>query len=310
MMRRLLSDRLPVGHPRDYLIEVLRLVHLDQRSPPGVVIAAAYRLAIGLYQGKCPGYRACDTGYHDFVHAAETFLTMARLLHGACLASAKLSPREIAVGLTAAILHDAGYIPKAGESAVNGAVFHSEHEVRSMAFVSQHAEVIGLRRQEVEDCHAMIQGTRLAQDVNAMAFRSDPQELMVRMLSAADLLAQLSSANYLERLRFLYDEDRAARRNRYAELLECYRQALCFDERANARILRHLDQMDAYLIRHFTARWNMPANLYRLAMDRQIEFLEKAIAVKNFDPHSHLRRWGSLSRLQRILGVAPENAVS
>ena len=35
-----------------------------------------------LYSGEFPGFRACDTGYHDIQHVLDVTLAMARLLDG------------------------------------------------------------------------------------------------------------------------------------------------------------------------------------------------------------------------------------
>lgn len=299
MNRRVLSDVFLICRPSDILHEVLQCLGLDGRTEERTLVGDAFHLALSLYQGKCHGFRSCDTLYHDFTHAAETFLAMARLLHGALLTATSLPPKDIAVGLVAAILHDAGYICKAKEPIGSGARYRSEHEARSMAFISEYGGTLGLDAAAVADCHQMIQGTMMAQNVNTLFFQSESQALLVRLLSAADLLAQLSSATYLERLAHLYDEDQAANESHYSTILDCYRRAIHFDDIARYRIQTHLPQMDTYLVKHFSARWNTPANLYRIAMDRQISFLIKSSAHSTFNPHRDLRRWGSLSAEQR-----------
>lgn len=302
MKRRVLSDLFAIRGPRDYLWEVLQSLGCDDQTEEGAVIADAYQLAHRLYRGEAHGYLSCDTHYHDFAHAAETFLAMGRLLHGARRASAAIAPQDLAAGLTAAILHDAGYIRKTPEKSPHGARLHAEHEQRSMDFVCRHGEFLGLGAAALEDCQAMIRGTVMREDVNAMTFRSEIQELLVRMLSVADLLAQLSSETYLERLASLYAEDQESGSPHYRGLADCYRQAIAFDERARARMRSHLPQAEAFLIQHFAARWNTPVNLYHIAMDRQMAFLSQALARGAFDPSRHLRRWGSRRSLQAIMG--------
>ncbi|MBL0712785.1 MAG: hypothetical protein JJV98_03705 [Desulfosarcina sp.] len=301
MKRRVLSDLFAIRHPSDFLREVLKICGFDQREPAGTVITNAYHVAFRLYRGELIGYLDCDTHYHDFAHAAETFLTMARLLHGAHLASEKFTQRELAVGLTAAILHDSGYIRTSSESKGSGARHRSGHEMRGMDFVSQHGEAIGLTQPEIAECQTMIQGTMMAEDVNTMSFESKTHELLTRMLSVSDLLAQLSSTTYLERLAFLYEEDRDANAPRYRDSLDCYRKAIQFDDRARVRLQNTLEQSDVYLANHFNARWNTSGTLYRVSMDRQIQFLTETIERKGFDPRGHLRRWGSVKALQHLL---------
>ena len=301
MKRRVLSDLLIIHHPGDYLREVLTVCDLNERKPESAIVTNAYRMAFRLYRGEFNGYLGYDTNYHDFAHAAETFLTMARLLHGASLSSEKLTQRDMAAGLTAAILHDAGYIRRSSESQSAGAHHRSEHEIRGMDFVSKHGETIGLTPSEIAECRTMIQGTMMSEDVNAMSFESENLKLLTRMLSVSDLLAQLSSPTYLERLVFLYEEDRASKAPNYQDPLDCFRKAILFDERASSRLQNHLEQYEVYLANHFNARWNTPMNLYRISMDRQIQFLAGAIERPGFDPRCHLRRWGSVDALQLTL---------
>lgn len=301
MKRRVLSDLFTIHQHSDYLREVLTVCDLNERHAERAVVTNAYRMAFMLYRGEFDGYLKCDTNYHDFAHAAETFLTMARLLHGAHIASEKFTRRDMAVGLTAAILHDAGYIRRSSESESTGAQYRSEHERRGMDLVSQHGVALGLTQSEIADCRTIIQGTVMAEDVNTMSFRSTTQGQLTRMLSVSDLLAQLSSATYLERLVFLYEEDRGSQASRYHDQLDCCRKAIAFDDHARARLQNNLEQSDVYLTSHFNARWNTPGNLYRVAMDRQIQFLAKVIERPGFDPRCHLRRWGSVNALQGLL---------
>ena len=90
------------------VIEILRLIS------PGFQTDSIYRIfqsANDLYHGNFPGYRACNTGYHDFNHATAAFLAMARLIHGAVLDGNGFSESDVVAALTAAILHDVGIHP-------------------------------------------------------------------------------------------------------------------------------------------------------------------------------------------------------
>jgi hypothetical protein len=176
-----------------------------------------------------------------------------------------------------------------------------------MAFVLQHGETIGLTPSEIAECQTMIQGTMMTEDVNAMSFQSGTHELLARMLSVSDLLAQLSSATYLERLVFLYEEDRDSGAPGYQDPLDCCRKAISFDEHARARLTNNLEQADVYLANHFNARWHTPGNLYRVSMDRQLKYLTEVVEQDGFDPRCHLRRWGSVKALR---GLLAENRIA
>ena len=105
-----LSNLIPFDSQQVVLDEVLVIVDLISPGFNKIPIRSAFSKAAGLYGGTFPGYRACNIEYHDFHHANDTFLAMARLLHGACLENETFSDRQIVLSLISALLHDSGYI--------------------------------------------------------------------------------------------------------------------------------------------------------------------------------------------------------
>ncbi len=65
---------------------------------------------VRLFGGDYPGYRECTTEYHDLKHATDTFLAMARLIHGALIAGEHLTREQVMLGLVCALMHDTGFI--------------------------------------------------------------------------------------------------------------------------------------------------------------------------------------------------------
>jgi hypothetical protein len=300
MRRRILHDLLPISNPRDPFDEVMATLRSSGHNGAGDTLAKTYDLAADLYRGAWPHYQASDTGYHDFLHVAETFLAMARLIHGALLGGVKFAPREIAVGLTAAMLHDVGYLRNDEEQECRGAYFRSTHEQRSMAFLGRHGRQLGLSAREIDDGRDMIQSTIMAEDVAAITFRSETATLLGRMLACADLLAQLSSSLYLEKLIDLFQEDQDADRPHYADLQDCMRRAITFDAAAGQRVQQSLPAGPSFLKAHFKARWGDTRDLYAVAITRQKERLAELLRRDNFEPRRHLQRWGSLATLRRV----------
>ncbi len=45
-------------------------------------LVAVFDDVVSLFQGRFPGYKACDTPYHNLRHTTDVFLGMARLVHG------------------------------------------------------------------------------------------------------------------------------------------------------------------------------------------------------------------------------------
>lgn len=300
MKRRVLSDLFPIRTPDDLLREVLDSVRSAGPGDPGRLVPEVFDLSMRLYRGQWDGYLACDTPYHDMWHVAEVFLTMGRLINGALLKGTKFTAREIALGLTAAILHDAGYIRHEMEKVGQGACFRMGHERRSMAFLERHADLLSLSTEEIEDCAAMIQSTIIAEDIENAPFRTASVALLGRMLAVADLLSQLASATYLEKLVDLYEEDQGDAQPHFADLKDCFRKAITFDGFARERLRAVLPAADAYLEAHFKMRWKHPENLYAVASRRQKNRLAELLEQSSFEPRHHLRRWGSLADMRRI----------
>lgn len=298
--RRVLSDLLSIGAADELLAAVLDDTRLSSSGDDANLVANAYAMTVRLYRGEWRAYLACDVGYHDISHVVEVFLAMGRLIRGAVLDGIAFNAREIALGLTAAILHDAGYIRRDSEQACRGARFRAQHEQRGMAFLTRHGARFGLTADEIIDARSMIQSTRMAENIDAIPFRTAASALLGRMLAAADLLAQLSSSTYLEKLVDLYEEDQRANNPSYKDRLDCFRKAIAFDAFASDRLHAILPSADSYLTSYFEARWKVSQNLYALAIERQIQRLDALLQQTEFKPRRHLRRWGSLAAMRRI----------
>ena len=105
-----------------------------------------------LFEGRYPGYLACDTLYHDIRHTLDMTLAMARLVDGherASAAADRLGARRAMLGVLVALLHDSGYLKRSSESHVeNGAVFTKIHVSRSADFISTYLPRLGFERRD------------------------------------------------------------------------------------------------------------------------------------------------------------------
>jgi hypothetical protein len=120
------------------LKETLEILKLISPNFNLVTVIDVFNAANRIYNGKYPGYRACNTDYHDFPHVCAVFLAMARLSHGAVIDKMKFSERYIVLGLIAAIMHDVGYIQEEFDREGTGAKYTASHVQRSMDFLSCH----------------------------------------------------------------------------------------------------------------------------------------------------------------------------
>jgi len=277
------------------VLEILSLISSDFNTQP---VRDVFDAAERLYKGDFPGYSACNTGYHDFRHAIDTLLAMARLIHGAALANDSFGERQIITALTAAILHDAGYIQEQSDTRGTGAKYKVNHEQRSMAFLSRHGFEFGLSGEEITAGRSIILCTDMDTDISTISFSSARIELLGKMLGTADLMAQLADRQYLEKLLFLYHECKEAGIADYENELDMLHKAVDFFDFYYERLKTPLDGADRFMRLHFASRWGIDQNLYHEMIDRQKNYLLKILKLPRTDPRDRLRRGGIVQKIR------------
>ena len=284
---------------RTELHEILSLISSDFNPNP---IDSAFNAVIALFEGRFPGYRACNTEYHDLQHTISTSLAMARLIYGATIDGENFSERQVNVSLIAALCHDAGYIQEIHDTEGTGAKYTTTHVRRSMDFLEFHSTELNLGAEQIRAGQAMILCTDLAADISSIEFPSPNYQLLGKMLGAADLLAQLADRTYLERLLFLYYEFREAGVGDYQSEVNILRKTVGFYDFITNRLETTLDGTDRFVRSYFESRWNIPENLYNNAIENQRNYLQKILELQNSDPRSHLKREGIVERVRKKYG--------
>lgn len=297
-----LSDLLDLNDPGAVFAEVSTL--LEDLSPPvnPDLLEKGFRDTVALYRGRYPGYRACNTEYHNLRHATDTFLTMARLLHGSHLAGSPFPSKAVLIGLYAALLHDAGYIQAEGDNQGTGAKYTANHVQRSADFLNAYCRENGFSREQRIDGQAIILCTDLAIKMKTLSFSSESVKRLGQLLMAADLMAQMADRIYLEKLLFLYHEFREAGMDDFASEIDLLRKTVSFYEVINQRLAPVVEDANDYLHRHFERRWNIPSNLYEQAIQRQIHYLKKILESVDEDPRQRLKRDGIVDRVREKYG--------
>jgi len=251
-----------------------------------------------LFQGRYPGYLACDTLYHDLRHSLDMTLALARLVDGHDRVAAKgeqLGPRRATLGVLIALLHDSGYLKRTSEADIdNGAIFTKVHVSRSADFIAAYLPGLGFGG-EASLASSLVHFTGYEMDIEDIRV-DDPRDRTVGcMVGAADLIGQMSDRMYLEKVRhFLYEEfvwGQIAREQmpdgrevvRYSSADDLMIKTPGFYEYvARSRIDKKLGAVDRYAEAHFGG-----ANLYQSEIDHNMDFLRQAIET------------GELSRLRR-----------
>ena len=307
---RKLSDLVPGGDPAAVAAEVVYLLEA-MRMPAAVPpLQHACDRVVGLFEGRFPGYRACNTEYHDLRHTTDVFLAMARMIHGAAADGNTLPARLVVTALTAALVHDAGYIQEEHDTEGTGAKHTVRHVARSIEFLERFGDGFGLASDEIESAQLMVLCTDLAVEVGSLDFPSDTVELLAKMLGGADLVAQMADRTYLEKLLFLYREFVEAGVGGFESERDLLEKTIAFYDNFERRLRTVLDGSDRFLATHFAVRWQIPCDLYRLAIDNHKRYLKKIICRPDRDHRDFLKREGIVERIRRQQDPRPPDATS
>lgn len=163
-----------------------------------------------LYAGEYPGYHACDVKYHNLQHVLDVSLAMVRLIDGhekTVPESHRLGPDYALAGLCAALFHDAGYIRRRRDTRhSNGAAYTRVHVSRSARWLREYLPSIGLERL-AGPCSRLVQFTNSGRHPHRLPVQASRERRLGELLGTADLIAQLSDAQYIEKCRdYLFDE--------------------------------------------------------------------------------------------------------
>jgi hypothetical protein len=233
-----------------------------------------------LFAGRYPGYKACDTKFHDFTHTCDATLGVLRILDGQSRSgdAPRLTVRDFEVGLAAILLHDAGYIKEDGDTLGTGAKYTRTHVERSAQFAAKFLPPFGFTDDEIRIVQLAIRCTGLNVDTSKLPFHDDRERLLGCALGTGDMLGQLASAEYPARLPALYEEFREGGVPGYTSAADLMRQTRGF-------VTGHVQQMlttqwgnvARYLDRHFGST----TTPYRQSIAANLDAIDCSLAGKS-----------------------------
>lgn len=277
MARFRLYELVAMESPEAVREEVIHLLGLIVPGLDPAPVSTAFADVKRLFAGSFPGYRGCNTRYHDIKHTTDTTLATARLFHGARVAGNAFSARELTVALVAAVFHDAGYIQQEADSGGTGAKYTACHVERSVEFVGDYFAAHGFSAADWEVAGTILRCTGLNVDVGALAFPNHSVELLGKMLGAGDLLGQMADETYVEKLLFLYREFKEGGIGDYTGELDLLAKTAGFHAMTTARMARDLSGVNRYMRDHFRERWGIDEDLYETAVARHMTFLRDLV---------------------------------
>jgi hypothetical protein len=161
-----------------------------------------------LFSGRHPDYSPVDLRYHDFEHTLQATVCMVLILEGRHTAGVEphITPRQFELGLSAVLLHDAGYLKLRSDTAGTGAKYTFCHVLRSCAFAAAYLPVLGANDFEVEAVLGAINCTGPTKEISRLSFREPFERILGCALATADYLGQMSASDYPDELDILYHE--------------------------------------------------------------------------------------------------------
>jgi hypothetical protein len=260
--------------PKEVVAEVKKIVLMMYPRFQFTSLQEVYHDVVRLFEGKYPGYRKCNTLYHDLNHTADCLLVMARLLHGASLSGVAFTERDVNLGLITAFMHDTGYIQRLEDRSGTGAKYTLSHIERSIKFMEEYFRDHGYPPEDFLACRNFLKCTGLDVRIGTIAFQSPEHEIIGKMLGTADLIGQMADKNYLEKLPFLFREFKEGGVPGFEDELDLFRKTPHFWELVKRRFAMELGGVDGYLREHFRFLWGVDQDFYRQAINRNIESLQ------------------------------------
>jgi len=269
--------------PHDVLEEVKKIVLLMFPQINIDTVQKVFKDIVRLFWGKYPGYRKCNTLYHDLNHTTDCLLAMARLMHGAFVNGIAFSKREVELGLISALMHDTGYIQSVEDDTGTGAKYTLIHISRSIEFTEKYFIDHGYPLADFPACRNFLRCTGLDVKIDKIEFQSREHEIIGKILGTADLIGQMSDKNYLKKLPFLYHEYEEGGVPGFADEFDLFKKTPHFWEVVKKRFATEFGQVDGYLPDHFRVRRGIDQDLYRKAIDRNIECLQSVLEDREAD---------------------------
>lgn len=278
------------------LAETLRVQAFHYSPSDTERLRTRYRLVESLFEGRFAGYRRCLVEYHDLRHTMDVLLASARLIDGYNLQRPPL-PAELAGDLLlAALLHDTGYIQEEWDVEGTGAKYTREHEQRSVEFARRNAAAFGVEERALPALARMIQATDLKMSFAAIPYACEQERAAGAILASADLLGQMADREYLEKLLFLYREFQEAGIPGNDTEFEILKKTRGFYFGTRKRLEVTLLGTHELARAHFRERFGVDRNLYIVAIDRHMTYLDAIIADSTTNYRHKLHR-GDQKRL-------------
>jgi hypothetical protein len=188
--------------PAEVRAEIGRI--FSERYPTSSMsaLSRAFADCTRMYRGRHPGYRACDTAYHNLQHTLDVALAMARLMDGyerAPDAGRPLGARLFSFGIVTALFHDIGYLRTRHDTRhQNGAEYTMRHVSRGARVLEGYLRELGMA-DLAASAGRLVHFTGYEVPVEEIEIADPTLRRLGYMLGSADIMAQMADRCYLEK---------------------------------------------------------------------------------------------------------------
>lgn len=287
-----------ISDPEDVFDEVEVILRGIDPSFSIKEISRVFQDIIRLFEGSYPGFRACNTEYHDLRHTMEVFLATARLIHGAFLDGKPLSEKMINIDIISALMHDTGYNQTLDDTSGTGAKYTVDHILRSIDFCNHYFADHPAFAHESKSFRDILLCTGFTERINEIQFLNQEVETAGKILGAADLLGQMADRLYLEKLLFLYHEFKEAGIADYENEYDLLLKTLQFYKVTLNRLEYDLGSVHQHMRSHFRVRRGIDRDLYMDSINNNIDYLKQVIRHEEYT--SLLRRGGIVKKIKTL----------
>jgi hypothetical protein len=299
-MDKKLSDILNTSSNAAMLAEISETARMVAADFDLNQFRSVYDDVAAIYQGHCPGYKACNTDYHDLNHVLQVTLATARIAHGTHVAGRLLDRSDLLLLLVLAILHDTGYIQPSFDDQGTGAKHTLVHVDRSIDFAKNYLPRIGFDKDAVQACAVIIKATDISVRIDEIPFLREKWEMLAKIMATGDIVAQMADRTYLEKLLFLYREFAEGRVPGFDSELDLLKKTIDFYNFAVKRMDHDLGGFRKHLKRHFEKRWGIDEDLYQKSIDANIRYLTFLLAEHTENYRGMLQRGSIIKKLQSV----------
>jgi len=261
-----------------------------------------------LYRGEYPGFKQCDTGYHDLQHIMDVTLASARLMEGyerSRRGGARITEELFRFGILVAMFHDSGYLRRVTDRRhKHGAEYTLVHVARSGRMLETYLPMVGMGHLAAIAAQ-VVHYTGYEVPVDRIRVSDPIFRIIGSLIASADIIAQMSDRCYLEKCRDrLYPEfilgGLATRRDgngveqvMFASADDLVMKTPIFYIGAKKRLEETMGGAYRYAERYFGGQ-----NLYLEELEKNIRFAE------------HIAADGNLLRLQRSPPLTPGSDIA